>query len=78
MTQSEILQTMQQASLEERITLIELLLKSLKDELTQIQPAQSNEPEAQHRKFGCMKDTGYIQGDIVSPALAEREWEVFQ
>ncbi|MFQ4134722.1 hypothetical protein PGN35_000210 [Nodosilinea sp. PGN35] len=78
MIQSEILQTMQQASIQERINLIELLLQSLKDELTQVQPAQANEPTAQRRTFGCMKETGQIQGDIVSPALTESEWEVLQ
>ena len=33
-------------------------------------------PERPERWLGCMRSTLRITGDIVSPALSEKEWEV--
>jgi hypothetical protein len=79
MLESEILQKMQGASIEERIAMIELLLQSLKNELIQNRASQPASSKSPHRPaFGFMKGTGSIQGDIISPAVPESDWEVFQ
>ena len=79
MLESEILQKMQGASIEERIAIIELLLQSLKSELIQNRASQPASSDRAHRPtFGFMKDTGIIHGDIISPAVPESDWEVLQ
>lgn len=79
MIESEILQKMQAASIEERIAIIELLLQSLKAELPNITAPLSQTTEASQRPaFGYMQGTGSILGDIVSPVLPETTWEVLQ
>ena len=35
-------------------------------------------PERPERRLGCMRSTLRITGDIVSPALSEKEWEVLR
>ncbi|WP_239112510.1 hypothetical protein [Halomicronema sp. CCY15110] len=79
MLETEILQKMQSASIEERIRVIELLLQSLKQELVQnpeLPAAPTEQPS--RAPFGYMKNTGSIKGDIVSPVVPESEWEVLQ
>ena len=79
MLESEILQKMQGASIEERIAMIELLLQSLKNELIQNRASQPESSESSHRPaFGFMKGTGVIQGDIISPVVPESDWDVLQ
>lgn len=79
MLESEILQKMQGASIEERIAIIELLLQSLKNELIQNQASQPASNESPYRPaFGFMKGTGSIPGDIISPAVPQNDWEVLQ
>lgn len=41
--------------------------------------AEVGPPSLQHRKrqwLGILRSTGQIKGDVVSPALSKREWEV--
>ena len=79
MIESEILQKMQAASIEDRIAIIELLLQSLKAELPNITAPPSQTTEAAQRPaLGCMQDTGSILGNIVSPVLPATIWEVLQ
>lgn len=79
MLEAEILQKMQAASIEERIVLIELLLQSLKAELSKITAAQPQAVEAAQRPaFGFMQNTGSILGDVVAPVLPETAWEALQ
>lgn len=79
MLESEIIQKMQEASIEERIAIIEIILQSLKNELIQNRASQPASSEGYHRPaFGFMKGTGSIQGDIISPAVPESDWDVLQ
>ena len=79
MTDSELLQKMQAASIEERIAWIELLLQSLKAELAQPETSHSvASPVAQRPAFGFMQGTGEVLGDIISPVLPETAWEALQ
>lgn len=65
MIDAEILEKLQKASIEERITLIEVLLQSLKNDMQN--PVSSQiEVSPQRPAFGFMKDTGKILGDIVA------------
>ena len=79
MIDSETLEKLQNVSFEERITIIEVLLHSLKNDL---QKNVSSQPEymtrPQRPTFGFMKDTGKILGDVVAPVLPENVWEVLQ
>jgi uncharacterized small protein (DUF1192 family) len=79
MIESEILQKMQAASIEERIAIIELLLQSLKAELPKTAaPSPQTAEAAQRPAFGYMQGTGSILGDIVGPVLPATTWEVLQ
>lgn len=79
MIETEILQKIQAASMEERIAVIELLLQSLKNELIQNRESYAEPANRPHRPaFGFMKGTGSIHGDVVSPAVPESDWEVLQ
>ena len=79
MLESEMLEKIQGSSIEERIAIIELLLQSLKNELTQ-KTADVVEVSEQSKRpaFGFMRDTGTILGDIVTPVLPENTWEILQ
>ena len=72
MLDSEILEKLQGASIEERIRVIEAILRSLKND---IQKDASSESEStirpQRPAFGFMKDTGKILGDVVASILPE-------
>lgn len=79
MIDSETLETLQNASLEERITIIEIVLRSLKADLKKDTLPQSEAAaHPQRPAFGFMKDTGTIVGDVVAPILSESTWEVLQ
>lgn len=75
----KILQKLQRASIEERIATIELLLQSLKAELTNNATPQTQAADRPVRpSFGFMIGSGNILGDVVAPALPETAWEVLQ
>jgi hypothetical protein len=76
---SAILEKLHNTSIEERISIIEMLLGTLKNDIkneTSLQPASQR--KCQRPAFGFMKDTGKIIDDVVTPVLAENTWEVFQ
>ena len=77
MIDSESLQKIQNASVEDRIAIIEMILRSLK---TDISNATQPNPPTHHQRpaFGFMKNTGTILGDIVAPILPESAWNVLQ
>jgi hypothetical protein len=75
----EILEKLQNASIEERIEIIEVVLRSLKTDIRKDASPQSEATaHPQRPAFGFMKDTGEILGDVVSPVLPENAWEVLQ
>jgi len=93
MMDSETLEKLQNASIEERITIIEMLLRSLKNDMP-IEASPQSEATAHLQgdvgvagtgsdiwaarpAFGFMKGTGTILGDVVAPVLPENAWEVF-
>ncbi len=79
MLDTDILNQLSGASIEERIAVIELLLQSLKNELIQNRESLAEPTNRPHRPaFGFMQGTGSIHGDIVSPAVPESDWEVLQ
>jgi hypothetical protein len=68
MIDSETLEQLKNASIEERISIIEVLLRSLKNDMPKdvsLQPESVAHP--QRPAFGFMKDTGEILGDIIAP-----------
>lgn len=68
MIRSEILKQIQQASPEERIAIIEMLLQSLKGEIIQDLPVQIEaETQQNHPDFGATAEAGYIRGDLTAP-----------
>ena len=69
------LEKLQNISIEERITIIEMLLGTLKNDLS---PKTGAISRKQRPAFGCMKGTGEILGDIITPVLPENMWEVLQ
>jgi len=79
MIDPENLEKLQNISYEERITIIEVLLHSLKNDLQKnVSPQPEYRLRPQRPTFGFMKDTGKILGDVVAPVLSENEWEVLQ
>ncbi len=66
----------QNASIEERIVIIEAILTSVKSDIKKQASLQS--VHSQRPAFGFMKDTGKILGDLVAPVLAEDTWEVLR
>jgi hypothetical protein len=79
MIDSETLKKLQNVSIEERITIIETILKSLKNDMKKDASPQSESAAGSQRPvFGFMKDTGEILGDVVAPVLPESAWEVLQ
>lgn len=77
MIDSETLEKLQNASIEERIAVIEVILRSLKNDTKKDVSPQSDAP-SQRPAFGCMKDTGKILGDVVAPVIPENIWSVLQ
>ncbi|MEM6434740.1 MAG: DUF2281 domain-containing protein [Cyanobacteria bacterium P01_D01_bin.115] len=68
MIEPKTLQKLQNASIEDRIAIIEILLQSLKAEVTQNSAAQKDtKTERKRPGFGSMAGTGRILGDIVAP-----------
>lgn len=79
MIDSETIEKLQNASIEERISIIEVLLRSLKNDMPKDTPSKpESAARSQRPAFGFMKDTGEILGDIVAPVLPENAWEVLQ
>jgi hypothetical protein len=79
MINSETLEQLKNASVEERISIIEMLVRSLKTDIPKDATPQSNSETLPERPaFGFMKDTGEILGDIIEPVLPENAWEVLQ
>jgi hypothetical protein len=79
MISTETLEQLKKAPLKERISIIEVLLGTLKKDMSTDAASQTESEEHPKRPaFGFMKDTGEILGDIIAPALSEKEWEVLQ
>lgn len=77
--ESEILQKMKAASIDECIAIIELLLQPLKAELPKITaPLPQTTKAAQRPAFSCMQCTESILSDIVSLVLPGTSWEALQ
>jgi PIN domain nuclease of toxin-antitoxin system len=62
MIDTETLEKLRNISITERIALIEMLLDSLKPQMT-IAPT----PQTQRPAFGFMQNTGTILGDVMAP-----------
>lgn len=77
MLDSETLEKLQKASIEERIAIIEIILRSLKNDIS-ASPQPAPAAHLQRPAFGFMKDTGKILGDVVAPVLPETAWDVLQ
>ena len=77
MIDDKTLEKLQNASIEDRISVIEAILGSLKNDIK-----KKNDPESfttnhlQRPAFGFMEGTGKILGDVVAPILPENAWEV--
>jgi hypothetical protein len=74
---SETLEKLHNTSIEERISIIEMLLDTLKNDIRKddsLQPESNLKTE--RPAFGFMKDTGKILDDVVEPVLPENIWEV--
>jgi hypothetical protein len=66
-------------SIEERISIIEMLLGTLKNDLKKDSSHQAeSDLKSQRPAFGFMKGTGKIIGDVVSPVLDKNTWEALQ
>jgi hypothetical protein len=76
---SATLEKLHNTSIEERISIIEMLLGTLKNDLKKdasLQP--ESEIKLQRPAFGFMKDTGKILDDVIAPVLPENIWEVLE
>jgi hypothetical protein len=79
MLDTTTIEKLNNTSIEERISIIEMLLGTLKNDLKKDSSHQAeSEIKFQRPAFGFMKDTGKILGDVVSPILDENTWEVLQ
>ena len=79
MLDSETFEKLQNASIEDRITIIEVLLRSLKNDIKKNDSPQSDSTSRPQRPaFGFMKSKGKIIGDVVAPVLPENTWKVLQ
>ncbi len=79
MIDAQILEKLQNASIEERIAIIEAILGSLKHDMKQVTSPQSNPaPRPQRPAFGFMSGTGKILDDVVASVLPEDTWEVLR
>lgn len=77
MLDSETLEKLQNASVADRIAIIEVILRSLKTDISHSpQPDPTAHP--QRPAFGFMKNTGKILGDVVAPILPETAWDVLR
>ena len=71
MLDSETLEKLQNASLEERITIIEVILRSLKNDIKKNDSPQFEfMSRPQRPAFEFLKDKGEILGDVVAPVLS--------
>ena len=77
MLDSETLEKLQNASVVDRIAIIEVILRSLK---TDVSNAPQPDLGVYHQRptFGFMKNTGKVLGDVVTPILPETAWDVLQ
>jgi hypothetical protein len=67
MINPETLKQLKNASIEERISIIEMLAQSLKTDMPKDATFQSESKiQSQRPPFGFMKDTGEISGDVIS------------
>jgi hypothetical protein len=73
MLDTETLEKLRHISPTERIALIEMLLHSLKTDMTAPSTTQPQRPA-----FGFMQDTGTILGDVITPVLPETAWDALQ
>jgi hypothetical protein len=77
MLDSETLEKLQNASVVDRIAIIEMILQSLKTD-----ESHASQPDLgvhhQRPPFGFMKNTGKILGDVVAPILPETAWDVLR
>ncbi len=79
MLDSETLEKLQNASIEERITIIEVILRSLKNDIKKNDSPQSKSTSRPQRPaFGFMKGTGKIISDVVAPIFPENTWKILQ
>lgn len=79
MIDSEILEKLQNTSIEERITIIETILQSLKSDIKEAASPQAETVTNNRRPaFGFMSGTGKILGDVIAPILPENTWEVLR
>ena len=79
MIDSEILEKLQSFSIEDRISVIEAILGSLKNDIKRSDTPEPFVCDLQQRPaFGFMKGTGEILGDIAAPIIPENTWEVLQ
>jgi hypothetical protein len=73
----DTIEKLQSASIEDRIVIIEAILRSLKTDVsTSSQPNSKAYP--QRPAFGFMQSTGQILGDVVAPILPENAWDALQ
>jgi hypothetical protein len=77
MLDSETLEKLQNASVADRIDIIEMILRSLKTDVSH-SPQPDSAVHRQRPAFGFMKNTGEILGDVVTPILPETAWDVLQ
>ena len=65
-------------SIEERISIIEMLLGTLKNDIKKDGLPRTDGIKHQRPAFGFMKDTGKVLGDVVNPVIDENTWEVLE
>ena len=65
-------------SIEERISIIEMLLGTLKNDIKKDGFPRTDGIKYQRPAFGFMKDTGKVIGDVVNPVIDENTWEFLQ
>ena len=74
-----LLEQLKASSVGDRITVLEMLVQSLKSDT---KPSADTSVEttiaSQRPALGFMKTTGAILGDVVAPVLPENAWEVLQ
>jgi hypothetical protein len=76
---AETLEKLHNTSIEERISIIQMLLGTLRNDIKKDAPLQpESEIKPQHPAFGFMKDTGEIIENVVPPVLAENTWEILR
>ncbi len=79
MIDDKTLEKLKTASIEERIVIIEGILKSLKSDIKKVAiPQAETVAGSQRPAFGFMSGTGKILGELVAPILPENTWEVLR